>query len=481
MKKFVSLSVLVISIWVVTAQPRTTVYSTGVGPRDTASATLADDLENLCNCDRQFGPPAPVLDPNVLPIDTSLKDNKSCPSGVCQPCFDCYGWQLFLTLSWPSKPSGEPDPGAYFGKPGSLDKVGWENFASVNELFGSGKEPPSWAELGKASRTIMHTSAVIHQNLTDYKQADHNWLTDQDHNLVRFELRVNKDEYEYIVQNKLYNQDGLYKAVSTGAGIDLPSGKGGGVGAIETKAAWRIVPKDREDYFMKNYKVAKVKIPPGQDEVLVALVGLHVIKKTPNSPQWVWATFEHKDNVPMIDHPESGKKYNFFNPSAPADYKPNYNAPPGRKSDPRVPVQVVRVNPLPSRTIAINDAVHALISSKYPDSVWKNYNLINVQWPADPVAGRVTKGALPSGRPAPVVVANSTMETYMQNQNTGGGAGMNAGGADANDPGTLPATNANRGKSSCIGCHRLSAVTPKFKGKTGSWPTDYSTIFFKAR
>src|ERR1041384_7785553 len=207
----------------------------------------------------------------------------------------------------------------------------------------------------------------------------------------------------------------------------------------------------------------------------------HLILKTPSSPQWVWATFEHKDNVPMIDHPESGKKYNFFNPSAPADYKPNYNAPPGRKSDPRVPVQVVRVNPLPSRTIAINDAVHALISSKYPDSVWKNYNLINVQWPADPVAGRVTKGALPSGRPAPVVVANSTMETYMQNQNTGGGAGMNAGGADANDPGTLPATNANRGKSSCIGCHRLSAVTPKFKGKTGSWPTDYSTIFFKAR
>src|ERR1041384_6368230 len=125
MKKFVSLSVLVISIWVVTAQPRTTVYSTGGGPRDTASATLADDLENLCNCDRQFGPPAPVLDPNVLPIDTSLKDNKSCPSGVCQPCFDCYGWQLFLTLSWPSKPSGEPDPGAYFGKPVRWTKSDW--------------------------------------------------------------------------------------------------------------------------------------------------------------------------------------------------------------------------------------------------------------------------------------------------------------------------------------------------------------------
>ena len=206
MRKLVTLVALFMIMWVVAAQPHTTIYlSTAEGTRD-AIPTLADELEQLCKCDRQFGPSAPVLDPKILPVDVSLKNNQTCPGGSCQPCFDCYGWQLFLALNWPSKPSGEPDPEAYFGRPGSMGKVGWENFASVNDLFGGGTPPP-WAELGRSARTVEGTSAVIHQNLVDYRQADHNWLTDQDRNLVRYELRVNKDEYDYIVTNKLYNQD----------------------------------------------------------------------------------------------------------------------------------------------------------------------------------------------------------------------------------------------------------------------------------
>src|SRR5437762_13878 len=69
---------------------------------DAGTIPLADELERLCKCDRQFGPPAPVLDP-TLPIDVSLKNNQTCPEGGCQPCFDCFGWQLFLTLNWPVK------------------------------------------------------------------------------------------------------------------------------------------------------------------------------------------------------------------------------------------------------------------------------------------------------------------------------------------------------------------------------------------
>ncbi|MEK6288932.1 MAG: hypothetical protein AABO57_24705 [Acidobacteriota bacterium] len=479
MRKLISVIALIIFVWVVAAQSRSTIYLSTA----TAPTSLADELERLCKCDRQFGPPAPVLDPKVLPVDVSLKDNKTCIEGSCQPCFDCYGWQLFLTLNWPAKPSGEPDPDAYFGRPGFLGNVGWETFASVYDIFGGG-QPRAWAELGSGPRTVEGTSAVIHQNLVDYRQADHNWLTDWDRNLVRFEIRVNKDEFDYIVQNQLYDQDGLYKAFTTptGAGVDLPSGKAGGIGSIEIKAAWRIVPKDREEYFRKNYKIANVKIPPSQDDVLVALVGLHITKKTPNSPQWVWATFEHQDNVPD-GPPDPSKKYNFFNPAAPSNYKPNYNDPPARRSDRRVPVQVVRASPIDSRAIEINKAVHALISAKYPDSVWRNYNLIDVQWPTMPVFNRDPKStaALPSGKPAPIVVANITMETYMQTQKSGGAAGTSPGGADRTDPGNLPATDPNYGKSSCIGCHRLSAITPTFVGKRGSWKTDYSMIFFKAK
>jgi hypothetical protein len=33
-------------------------------------------------------------------------------------------------------------------------------------------------------------------------------------------------------------------------------------------------------------------------KVDVALVGLHIVQKTPTRPQWIWSTFEHVDNVP---------------------------------------------------------------------------------------------------------------------------------------------------------------------------------------
>src|SRR5262249_45935266 len=144
----------------------------------------------------------------------------------------------------------------------------------------------------------------------------------------------------------------------------------------------------------------------------------------------------------------------------------------------------IRANPLDARAVAINNAVHNLIASKYPDSVWRNYNLIDVQWPTEPVFNRDPKATdtLPSGKPAPVVVANITMETYMQLRKQGGGAGMTPGGKDRTDPGVITDSNDPRwGRSSCIGCHRLSATTPTFKGKKGSWKTDYSMIFFKAK
>ena len=59
--------------------------------------------------------------------------------------------------------------------------MGWETFASVYDIFGGGT-PRAWAELDRGPRIVEGTSAVIHQNLVDYRQADHNWLTDQDRN-----------------------------------------------------------------------------------------------------------------------------------------------------------------------------------------------------------------------------------------------------------------------------------------------------------
>jgi hypothetical protein len=467
-----------------------------------ATAPLADDLKKLCQCLEKFGPPAPVLDPAVLPVDVSLEDNTKCKyrdecpnaNGCCQPCFDCYGWQLFVALNWPAKSAGEPDPGKSFGDPGEYANVVWQSYKSAFEIFGD-TEPTPWGT--EKPFELQLNSAVIPETfLKADLQSDHNWLTDQDGEVVRYEIRINKDEFGYIIKNDLWNQEGLFKAVTT-TGIDLPSQKSefGDVGAIEVKAAWRIIPEARRSYFEQNYKTAHAKVyDPASREWKdrdVALVGMHIIKKTPHSPQWVWATFEHKDNAPVEGDPGKDRKWNFFNPDAAPDYTPSYKAPPTSSTPRNRPVQVVRVKQPSSDdgdVKGINDAMHKLIEGKFPRSVWRNYDLISLQWPVkpnnppnNPTPDPRAQKVLPSGQPRPRVLANTSMETYVQTTNSGGGAGLGPGKpADQGPEDSIAAD--DLGKSSCIACHRISAVTPKFVNHPNpkGWWTDYSTVFFKA-
>ena len=472
----------------------------------TGFATLQDDLKTLCHCVEKFGPPAPVLDPAVLPIDVSLEDNtkcvgmKDCPNanGCCQPCFDCYGWQLFIALNWPAKSAGEPDPAKPFGSAGDYSNVVWQTYKNALDVFGE-TQPTPWG-VNSGTQLQLNSAVLIDTLLEADLQSDNNWLTDQDGQVVRYEIRINADEFHYILKNDLWHQEGIYKFVKDGPGISLPSQKSefGNVGAMETKAAWRVIPEARRKYFEENYKVAHAKVYDPETQTWkdqdVALVGLHIIKKTPKSPQWVWATFEHKDNAPVEGDPGTGKTWNFYNPSAPAGYKPNWDRPPSDLTPRSTPVQVVRVKQPRGDdpdAIKINDAMHRLIGARFPKSVWLNYDLISVQWPADPMNPKPDpkiQKVLPSGQPRPRILANTTMETYQQTLFSDGAYGMNPGGfGTANDQGPENLDDDNkqydRGKSSCISCHRISAVTPNFVNhpKEKGWWTDYSTLFFKAR
>jgi hypothetical protein len=462
-----------------------------------ANGSLGDDLMKLCGCVEKFGPPVPVLEPGVLPVDVSLEDNTKCkgtecpdPNGCCQPCFDCYGWQLFIALNWPAKSAGEPDPSKPFGEPREYSDVVWQTYKSAFDVFGD-RQPTPWG--ANNTHELQLNSAVIKDTLLKYDlQSDHNWLTDEAGNVVRYEIRVNKDEFQYILKNDLWHQEGLFKAVTSGPGVELPSQKSefGDVGAMEVKAAWRIIPEARRAYFEENYKVAHAKVydpasKSSQDKD-VALVGLHIIKKTPNSPQWVWTTFEHKDNAPVVGDSAEGRQWNFFNPElfkTDPNYKPNYNAPPYRIATNK-PVQVFRVKQASSDDVdvtRINDAMHQLIAGRFPHSVWQNYNLISVQWPREPAKpDPKLQKVLPSGQPRPRVLANTAMETYQQLKNSGGAGGLSPIANDQGPEKNFPPD--DLGKSSCIACHRISAVTPMFVNHPGGkgWSTDYSTLFFKA-
>jgi hypothetical protein len=94
--------------------------------------------------------------------------------------------------------------------------------------------------------------------------------------------------------------------------------------------------------------------------------------------------------------------------------------------DQRKPVQVGRVIPIPKDTQAMNARYQELLRG----TVWQNYQLVVTQWPTTTgqfdVGGSYPKN---SDFPFPETkVSNTTMETYLQNNN-------------------------------CTGCHHLAART----------------------
>ena len=69
---------------------------------------------------------------------------------------------------------------------------------------------------------------------------------------------------------------------------------------LEVKAAWVSLDAIPEDEHYR-YHISEVIIYEGTDEDPVAtvetraLLGLHIIQKTPNYPAFIFATFEHVD------------------------------------------------------------------------------------------------------------------------------------------------------------------------------------------
>lgn len=421
-----------------------------------------------------------------MPKDTTLSDQTS---------FNCFAWQEFISVNWPSK------PGEAFGLPGSYTPVIFETYMSTQEfLKPDGSQPPKWEERSfeKYDKDMdirtMHATSKITVDFDpsqDLEQAfpaksDRAWLADKEGNLVWYEILVNKDEFDYIYKNKFYNSMEQYKAAESGTHIDLPLGDlDTQVGAMEFKAAWLSVA-DENDAKWNRYKMTKAKVC-SYDGVCkaqpFALVGLHIIHKTTSQASWVWATFEHMDNAPDKKEVTKGTvsgDYNFYSDrceqsviapecingavnqktscqvnTAPA-YALNFvDGQASGKCQP-YPIQVAREFPIPATNEnpvqQTNTAAHQLIKEASPSSVYQYYNLVNVLWNDASVNENKAKelplnslaktGFRPNSNTHPV--ANTVLETYIQ--------GM-----------------------TCISCHSAATLSPPKHGKR--FASDYSFVF----
>jgi hypothetical protein len=369
---------------------------------------------------------------------------------------NCFAWQQFLALNWAAAPGqrGQPDtsvPASQFGEANDQRATVWETYKESDEVFlANAKDPGPWNSWPKSSGdpTVKvlggmksETAPEPELDLSTIGQASPGspWLTAQSGILTLYERRMNEDEYNYIVQNKLYNAT-VQQSFVKSPGISLPDGTAtsaayGSTGAIETKAAWLELPNAAD---WPRYKISKAVVSyPGKKPktVVVGLVGLHIIHKTALGQQFIWATFEHRQNVPsqsQIASKNLKPPYTYYNPDCnPATdwYKCQANANPstynGGKNPYDKPIQTVRDTDIPTRAnndvVGLNEWVWAnVIAAQNPDSVFLNYELVNTLWSNQnttiPAAARVP---LPTPQlspgPSQEPVANTTMETYVQN------------------------------------------------------------------
>ena len=116
------------------------------------------------------------------------------------------------------------------------------------------------------------------------------WVGASNNTNLWYEIRINRDEADFIVANRLYNADAQAEFVAAGHPLVLPKGDADGpTGAIELKAAWMEVP-DSDNPKWAYFKTSDAAIldAAGNDCRLteVALVGLHIIQKTVRQPSF---------------------------------------------------------------------------------------------------------------------------------------------------------------------------------------------------
>jgi hypothetical protein len=283
-------------------------------------------------------------------------------------------------------------------------------------------------------------------------------LFDQNGNYALFVILMNKAMFDYIVANRFYSIEGQQQ--SAGESIDFPSGDGSGPGSVMVKASWKILTgnDDRKAYHTIKGLLYLPKAANPCRAVDLGLIGFHVGHKTATRRQWIWSTFEHKDNVPTLadlKKPKLSGPYNFYNvddkdpshvnqvPDGPWD--PLKMSPPWDPDHPSsFKSQIVRTGAFGPDFDDVG-VLNAVFQKYLQGTVWANYELITTQWPSDSGCARQTDfDTLPDSTcvPFPPFLANSTLETFSQSMPVA-----------RNGVALASSSSVPLATSSCISCH----------------------------
>ena len=219
------------------------------------------------------------------------------------------------------------------------------------------------------------------------------------------------------------NECGLTQGIDTG----FPNTPGNTV--TELKLAWRqIQPADASRYFNVQ---ATIESGTSSKQVLLGLVGFHLVKNTPNHPEFIWASFERKDNAPDCDgtEPAPAAGWSFVSAQCAACLNKPYdeacksllsttckfNVYPGENKKPNI----CRAVPNGGGSLenqaniqSLNTQLAGFLSAlpaTDPMAVFQNYFLVGTLWiknPESPLAPWLLDGS--------TGLLNTTMESYDQ-------------------------------------------------------------------
>lgn len=413
-----------------------------------------------------------------------------------QRMFDIFAWQAFVGLNWPATADGQPDNTLNIGQKSDYGVV-WEHWKHDYEVFTPDGQPPVLTSAqGKDTHTVQNTGNTMPDEIEEALQAFTGPLVDKNGNWVTYEIRMSPKEVDYVVNNNLYYVQGQVDFVNSGQTISFPAGVyNGDIGAIELKAAWRILDPKTDDPSRYFTTIGDINIndpeqfskPLVKKDVLLGLVGFHISAKTQYAKQWIWATFEHVDNLEVPPLTYNGQRLmpSFYNPNnqlLPVNTEPPLNAvipgqpiPSGQYYngwDPTLiyqPTQALRMIPIPTDKQQLNQQVQAALAQLVPGNVFQYYQLIDTQWPTDPSAPPTPTlpfdaGVFPNsitnkagGMVTPTYLTNITMETYFQAGNEP--AWHQIEGFPQSE--TTPIF----GTESCTGCHSSAGVAIAYDPK----------------
>ncbi len=247
------------------------------------------------------------------------------PASGVQRTFDRYSWDTFLALNASSV-------GARVSRWGD-NTTQWSRWSSTDDLIqcqdtdqSNCKCPGGNCDTSGAHYYPAECKAI--PNFARYRvlgevakvddlflEAENKGLSndpviDSRGKFLRYEILVSPATYDFVIENGYYDDsvlDGLTQAITFPCGELSYSGGNPAdprSGAIVLKNAWmELNNRERRRYHTEDLLVYtpdyrnKSGVATCERKTM-ALVGMHVARKTVKQPNWTWSTFEHRLNAP---------------------------------------------------------------------------------------------------------------------------------------------------------------------------------------